>query len=133
MLSFFLAFIYANRPYYDKNRILCMAEYLLNVQKKHKYDQKGILRRFSVNCYGKQPTKEYIRAEKAEKYKELKELKDAKLFQEYFLNYNPAEIKNRKDALKNKNNTLKSKIKTTIKPKRKNKTIKSKRFGAIEF
>jgi hypothetical protein len=133
MLSFFLAFIYADRSYYDKNRILCMAEYLLNVQKKHKYDQKGILRRFSVNCYGNQPTKEYIRAEKAEKYKELKEQKNPKLFQEYFLNYNPAEIKNRKDALKNKNNTLKSKIKTTIKPKRKNKTIKSKRFGAIEF
>lgn len=133
MLSFFLAFIYADRPYYDKNRILCMAEYLLNVQKKHKYDQKGILRRFSVNCYGKQPTKEDIRGEKAEKYKELKEQKNKKIFQEYFLNYNPAEIKNKKDASKNKNKTLKLKIKTTIKPKRKNKTIKSKRFGAIEF
>ena len=25
MLSFYLAFLYANRPYYDKNRILCMS------------------------------------------------------------------------------------------------------------
>ena len=129
MLSFFLAFIYADRPYYDKNRILCMAEYLLNVQKKHKYDQKGILRRFSVNCYGNQPTKEDLRGEKAEKYKELKEQKNTKLFQEYFLNYNPDEIKKDKNVVKNKN--MKS-IKR-IKSKRKNKTIKSKRFGAIEF
>lgn len=133
MLSFFLAFIYADRPYYDKNRILCMAEYLLNVQKKHKYDQKGILRRFSVNCYGKQATKEDIKAEKAAKYKELKEQKNKALFQEYFLNYNPGEIKNKKDSLKNKNKTVKSKIKTTKKYKRQNKTIKGKMFGAIEF
>ena len=131
MLSFFLAFIYANRPYYDKNRILCMAEYLLNVQKKHKFDQKGILRRFSVSCYGNQPTKEDIRAEKNEKYKELKQKQNAKLFQEYFLNYNPSEIKNKK-LLKHK--TIKTKSKTKSKTsKRKNKTKKSKRFGSIEF
>lgn len=139
MLSFFLAFIYADRTYYDKNRILCMAEYLLNVQKKHKYEQKGILRRFSVNCYGNQLTKEDIRAEKAEKYKELKELKDAKLFQEYFLNYNPSKIKNNSEKNKGeKNKTFKSL--TPVKPKRKNKTVKRakrvksvKHFGAIEF
>ena len=32
MLSFYLAFIYANRLYYDENRILCMAELLFKVQ-----------------------------------------------------------------------------------------------------
>ena len=34
MLSFYLAFIYANRPYYDRDRILCMAQYLFMVQQK---------------------------------------------------------------------------------------------------
>jgi hypothetical protein len=151
MLSFFLAFIYANRPYYDKKRILCMAEYLLNVQKKNKYEQKGILRRFSVNCYGTQLSKEDIRAEKAEKYKELKERGNYKDFQEYFLNYNPADKDNAdKDKNTNKGNKsnikmykTKNKLKTKVnlnksksksKPKRKTiKTRKIKRFGSIEM
>ena len=34
MLSFYLAFIYVNRPYYDANRILCMSQFLLKFNKK---------------------------------------------------------------------------------------------------
>ena len=34
MLSFYLAFIYSDRPYYDDNRILCMAHRLFLVNKK---------------------------------------------------------------------------------------------------
>ena len=63
MLSFYLAFIYANRPYYDKNRILCMAEFLFKVQQRNRLQQKGVLRRFSINCYGTQSTLEDIREE----------------------------------------------------------------------
>ena len=29
----YLAFIYANKPYYDEGRILCMSQYLFDVQK----------------------------------------------------------------------------------------------------
>jgi hypothetical protein len=34
MLSFYLAFLYVNRPYYDPQRILCMSHYLFKVQQK---------------------------------------------------------------------------------------------------
>ena len=32
MMSLYLAFLYANKPYYDTHRILCIAQYLFNVQ-----------------------------------------------------------------------------------------------------
>jgi hypothetical protein len=56
MLSFYLAFLYANRPYYDKDRILCMSKYLFEVQEKNRLEQKGLLKRFSINCIGHQET-----------------------------------------------------------------------------
>lgn len=91
MLSMYLAFIYANRPYYNKDRILCMAQYLFNVQQKNRLEQKGVLKRFSVNCYGKQLTLEEIKNEKAEKFKELKEKRNTKEYEEWFLRYVPFE------------------------------------------
>jgi len=69
MLSFFLAFVYANRPYYDANRILCMSTFLFYVQQKNRLKQKGLLRRFSISCMGHQHSLEAIRGEKADKYK----------------------------------------------------------------
>ena len=64
MLSFYLAFLYADRLYYDEDRILCMAEQLFIVQQKNRLSQKGLLKRFSVNCFGTQKTLTNIRAEK---------------------------------------------------------------------
>ena len=40
MLYFYLIFIYANRPYFDINRLLCMSEYLFKVQLKNRLEQK---------------------------------------------------------------------------------------------
>ena len=77
ILSFYLAFLYANRPYYDHDRLICMAEYLFMVQAKNRLEQKGLLRRFSISCYGKQSTLETIRAEKTEKFKELKDKRNS--------------------------------------------------------
>lgn len=102
MLSFYLAFVYANKPYFNKDRILCMAMYLFQVQQKNSLEQKGLLKRFSIDCYGKQETMEEIRAEKARKYEELKSDKSAKGKKEmeiWFLKYNPSfgkKPKNRK-------------------------------------
>lgn len=56
MLSFYLAFLYIDKEYYDKNRILCMSKYLFEVQAKNRLAQKGVLKRFSINCYGHQKT-----------------------------------------------------------------------------
>lgn len=92
MLSFYLAFIYADRAYYDIKRILCMAAFLFDVQKRNRLSQKGILKRFSLNCYGEQQTLESIRAEKTKMFEELKNKKKTKEYESWFLNYSPAEL-----------------------------------------
>ena len=88
MMSFYLAFIYADKPYYDVNRILCMCEALAKIQQKTKYSQKGILRRFDVPCYGSQMTLEDIQREKTDKYHELKGTNRTD-FDKWFLRYEP--------------------------------------------
>jgi hypothetical protein len=91
MLSFYLAFIYADRVYYDINRILCMSQFLFDVQQHNRLKQTGLLRRFSINCYGKQPTLESMRFEKTKKYEELKDKRDTREYEEWFLRYIPLE------------------------------------------
>jgi hypothetical protein len=91
MLSFYLAFIYADRVYYDINRILCMSQFLFDVQQHNRLKQTGLLRRFSINCYGKQPTLESMRFEKTAKYEELKGKRGSREFEEWFLRYIPYE------------------------------------------
>ena len=123
MLSFYLAFLYADRPYYDIDRIICMAKYLFDVQGKNRLAQKGLLKRFSMNCIGHQETVEEMRANKTEKFKELKR-GDAE-FEEWFLRYRPIDVKTKKEAVKeNKSNTNKTKKKKS----NKNKTQKKGYF-----
>jgi hypothetical protein len=100
MLSFYLAFLYANRPYYNPQRILCMSQFLFQVQKYNRLKQRGILRRFSINCYGKQATLESMRQEKEKKYKQLKNKRNSKEYEYYFLNYKPGVKKTRKKRRK---------------------------------
>lgn len=116
MLSFYLAFLYADRPYYDKERILCMSNYLFEVQEKNRLAQKGLLKRFSLECIGHQETVEEMRAEKAKKYAELKDKPNDKEYEEWFLRYRPTDKLTTKKTRRN----LRAK-------KRKSKTIK-KRF-----
>jgi len=130
MLSFYLAFLYANRPYYDSNRILCMAEYLFRVQAKNRLEQKGILKRFSINCYGEQHTLEDMRAFKTKKFKELKKDRNSKEYQKHFLRYNPSTVGTKTRAKTQKQTVKKAstqnetkKAKTT---KKKAKTTKKK-------
>ena len=93
MLSFYLAFIYADKPYYDRDRILCMAMYLFHVEQKNRLEQKGLLKRFSLSCYGKQETVTEIRENKAQKYEELKGAKKSDEYEKWFLKYDPAKTK----------------------------------------
>lgn len=135
MLSMYLAFIYADRPYYNKDRILCMSQYLFNVQEKNRLEQKGLLRRFSVNCYGKQLTLEEIKNKKADKFKELKEKRGTREYEEWFLRYVPFENDPKNKTLmkgKNTKNTKKSRTKKSVKKskgKREKKTRKV--FGPL--
>jgi hypothetical protein len=134
MLSFYLAFLYTDRPYYNQflERILCMSKFLFDVQQKNRLEQKGLLRRFSITCYGHQESVEEIRAHKAEKYKELKQKGNKEEFQEWFLNYKPDEFKKKKEEdpekKKNKNGTNKNKTN-----KNKNKTQRKKRTTKNRF
>jgi hypothetical protein len=91
MLSFYLAFLYANKIYYDENRIVCMAKFLFDVQQKNRLEQKGLLKRFTITCYGHQENVQEIRAKKSNKFKELKDKKDNPEYEKWFLNYKPTE------------------------------------------
>lgn len=111
ILNFYLAFLYSNKPYYDKNRLLCMAEYLFRVQAKNRLQQKGVLRRFSINCYGKQTKLEDIRNEKSNKYKELKTKKGSKEYDFYFLRYIPSQQNISRKSKSRSSRSSRSKIK----------------------
>ena len=133
MLSFYLAFLYADRPYYDKDRILCMSKYLFEVQSKNRLAQKGVLKRFSINCMGHQETIEEMRAEKAEKFKELKDKKGTAEYDSWFLRYRPTDTKKEKEEKEGakgdkEEDSSSSKPKTKSKRKRTKKTKKRKGF-----
>ena len=91
ILSFYLVMIYIDVDL-NYNRLICMANFLYNIQIQNRLNQRGLLKRFSMDCYGKQLTLEDIRAEKARKYQEFKENSaDKKEYEMWFLKYNPGE------------------------------------------
>ena len=92
ILSFYLAFLYANFHNYNSDRLLCMASFLFDVEQKNRLEQHGLLKRFNLKCYGKQVTLEEIRSEKAKKYRELKE-DHGKEYEMWFLKYAPGELR----------------------------------------
>jgi hypothetical protein len=89
ILTFYLGFLYVHNKYYNKDRLICMAKFLFDVENSNRLAQKGLLKRFSIDCYGKQLTLEDIRSEKAEKYKELSEKRTSKEYNMWFLKYEP--------------------------------------------
>ena len=128
MLSFYLAFLYANKPYYNQfiDRLLCMSTFLFEVQQKNRLSQKGLLARFSIHCYGHQETVEEMRANRALKYEELKNKKDSKEFEEWFLNYTPDSLKDQKKTKKTTTKSKTSKHSNSKHSKTKTKTKRSK-------
>lgn len=134
MLSFYLAFLYTDREYYNEfsDRILCMSRYLFDVQQKNRLEQKGLLKRFSISCIGHQETREEIRAKKSEKFRELKNQKKTKEYEEWFLNYSPGQSKYHvyKNIYENKYKTKKESKTHKNKPK-KNKTSKKTKIFDI--
>jgi hypothetical protein len=129
MLSFYLAFLYTNRPYYQEfsDRILCMSKFLFEVQQKNRLEQKGLLKRFSILCYGHQPSVEELRAEKAEKYKELKGKKNSKEYEQWFLNYRPDQKKETKLITEKESSKSKKSSKGTINRSSKKKSSRVKK------
>lgn len=107
ILTFYLCFLYLKLPYYNRERLACMSKFLFEVQQKNRIEQRGILKRYSIDCYGKQPTLETIRSEKAEKYNELSNKRDSKEYEMWFLKYVP----DKKPRLSSYGNSVSKKFK----------------------
>jgi hypothetical protein len=89
MLSFYLAFYYSNEMHLSKDRILCMANFLFFIEQKTRLKRNDVLKRFTMDCIGYQPTLESIRSNKMDKYNELKEKRGTHEYDMWFLQYNP--------------------------------------------
>ena len=105
-----------------------MAEYLFKVQQYNRLSQKGLLKRFSINCYGKQLTLEGIREEKAKKFKELSNKRNGKEWEYHFLKYDPAKKDEKKDEKKDKKNKKRKTQRKTKKRKRRRKKRRTQRL-----
>jgi hypothetical protein len=114
MLNFYLAFLYTNRPYYVEftDRILCMSKFLFDVQQKNRLRQKGLLKRFSITCYGHQESVEEMRSEKAKMFKELKDKRGTHEYESWFLNYRPEKKNEEKEEGKEEVKKKSKKTKT---------------------
>ena len=77
-----------------------MSEFLFKVQAKNRLKQEGLLKRFSIECYGKQRTYNELKIEKAEKYKKIK--RNTKAFEYNFLRYTPGNKYTKKNTHKRK-------------------------------
>ena len=125
MNNLFLAMYYSKQSEHNQERILCMTKYLYDLQMKNRLNKRGILKRFSSDCYGHQETLEEIKRHKDLLFKEFKKNKVKKSnpsYQKYFLNYTPNKytvklkvgIKKQKQHI-NKNEKSKT---TTVKNKK---------------
>jgi len=114
VLYFYYAFLYVNKPYYDKKRLLCLANLLFEIQKEDILKQTGLLKRFVPTCYGNEKTLEDAKKEKYEKKQELLKNEDKEELRKMFFKYDP---KNEKNV----NSSIKTYAETENKPKPKTK------------
>jgi hypothetical protein len=127
MLAFYLAFYYSDEPYHEKERILCMCKFLFDIESKNRLAQKGLLKRFSITCEGKQATLESIRSEKVKKFEELRNKRGSNEYDLWFLKYSVGAKKTTTDSSKkNGKNKTRSNKKKKTKTLKKNTTILSK-------
>ena len=91
ILNFYLAFLYGDHSIMEgyKERVLCMCQFLFDIEQQNRLSQKGLLKRFSMTCFGKQSTLESMRAEKAAQFELLKNKRDSYEYKRLFLKYNP--------------------------------------------
>ena len=126
MFNFLFAFLFKDDKYYDHIRIMCMAEFLFQVQQKNRLKQKGLLKRFSTNCYGTQITPEKLREIKSEKFIELQDKKGSKEYEKYFIRYNPLELSEKKKNETKRRKRMEFKNSDKDKDKKHKKTLKNK-------
>lgn len=134
MFSFFFAFLF-NPKYKNKDLLICIIKYLYEIQTKYKFSKKGLMNRFSINCYGEElHTREKSREKKAEMYKKFKNNKNDQ-WEWWFLNYSPMIHKNKKNKYypeEKSHKSIKNKKSKTKKFKNK-KVSKTKRVPKKEY
>jgi hypothetical protein len=137
ILSFYLAFIYTDKPYFNKDRILCMAQFLFEVEENNRLHQTGLLKRFTMKCYGKQETLETIRALKTEMYKKLADKRGTREYEMWFLKYNPSLNKEKEEKkleiTGEKQNKTQKKRGRKSKSKSKSKSMTRSKSTTIHF
>ena len=100
---------------------MCISNFLYEVQQLNRLRQNGLLKRFSLECEGTQPTLEYIRSEKNKKFYQLNS--KSRDYEKWFLKYIPS-INNRKQIQKNKQTRKNKKTRRNTIKSKKNKTEK---------
>ena len=123
ILSFYLAFYFSDEPYNYKDRILCIIKFLFDVEQKNRLSQSGLLKRFSIQCYGKQSTVEELRAEKMQKFEELKNKRNTEEYEMWFLAYNPGAENKKNENKKNEKHEMKKKYNKDKNPNMENLSV----------
>jgi hypothetical protein len=109
LFSYYLAFVYADREYFDPNRILCLCSVLFKVQQDHRITNKRPLRRFTIDCYGTQPTLADFRKERMDMLEKLEP--GSSEYEEWFLKYIPRKHKKKTKKEKRSNKTTRKRLK----------------------
>ena len=130
ILSLYLAILFTDQGQHHKDRLMCMSKFLFEVEQHNLLSQKGLLKRFSLRCYGDQPTLESIRSEKADMFRKLKGNKNTEEWDSWFLKYTPSEL-SINIGTKSKTTLKKTKTKKKTKTNTK-KSVKSSEKKDIE-
>ena len=89
MLFFCYTFYYSSEPYHSRDKNMCIINALFKVEEENRLNQKGLLKRFSVECIGSQKNFAEIKEEKSKKFKELFRKRHTREYSVWFLKYNP--------------------------------------------
>ena len=87
LLAFYFGFLYADFPHFNKKRILCMADMLFKAMHENVRNQKGVLKRFPMKCYGRSETLRSIKARRWDLRKRLK--RGTIAYNRWFFKYDP--------------------------------------------
>jgi len=120
-----LAFLYINNPYEISEKMLCMSKDLLDLQEKHRLDQKGIFKRYTITCYGHQASQQEMREEKSKMHEKLKNKIGTLEYNRWFFNYKPNKAMMNKNKTKTMNKNFKN-FENDVKIKKMRKTRKKK-------
>jgi hypothetical protein len=127
MNNLFLAMYYSKQHEHNQERILCMTQYLYELQMKNRLNKNGIFKRFSSDCYGHEDTLQEVKMKRELLFKEFTRKRVKKsdpTYQKYFMKYYPNNrtvklgLNNNKTGIKGLLNKKEIRTIRTVKKKR---------------